>query len=109
MKINLKNDDGLIETAPVGFSWTTLFFGPLVPLFRGDFKWCLIMVLLCGCTVFFCNLVLAFVYNGIYIKGLLSKGFRAADDFSEVTLQKRGYIIVVQKNDQSKCEIFSSH
>lgn len=25
------------KKAYIGFSWTSLFFGPLVPLFRGDF------------------------------------------------------------------------
>ncbi|NCB20038.1 MAG: DUF2628 domain-containing protein, partial [Bacteroidia bacterium] len=36
MNVRLINNQGLEKDCPVGFSWTTLFFGFLVPLFRGD-------------------------------------------------------------------------
>ena len=43
MIIQLKSSSGLTETVKVGFSWTTLLFGWLVPLLRGDLKWAIIM------------------------------------------------------------------
>jgi hypothetical protein len=37
MKIQLKHkDSGLLKEPKIGFSWTTLFFGLFVPLFRGS-------------------------------------------------------------------------
>lgn len=65
-----------LRTVKVGFSWTTLFFGCLVPLVRGDIKWALIMLL---CSMLTCGislLVFPFFYNRIYIKELQSKGYR---------------------------------
>ena len=41
-----QSTSGLIKKGRVGFSWTTLIFGALVPLVRGDLKWFIIMLLL---------------------------------------------------------------
>lgn len=40
------NDQGQMRIAKVGFSWTTLWFGPLPALFRGDYYNFLLMIVL---------------------------------------------------------------
>lgn len=65
----------------VGFSWTTFFFGPFVPLFRKDFLWFIILLILI--FIPFANLVMAFIYNKIYTQKLVKKGFQPADKTSE--------------------------
>lgn len=56
MKVYLKNSVGVTKHVKLGFSWTMLFFGFFVPLFRGDFKWTLISLVLsfvtCGLAWF---------------------------------------------------------
>lgn len=76
----LKSPSGNIHQAPEGFSFTILFFGFFVPLFRGDFKWALIMLFLgsiihssTGNGSFLINLPLAFMYNELYYKSLIKK------------------------------------
>lgn len=68
---------GARKEAPVGLSWTVLFFGFLPPLFRGDLKWGLIMLafwlLTAGVLV---HLVFMFFYNKLYIKDLLAEGYQ---------------------------------
>ena len=43
MKIRLKNKEDRVKVCKAGFSFTTLFFGPFVPLYRADFLWTGIM------------------------------------------------------------------
>lgn len=80
------------ETRKVGFSWTVFFFGFFVPLFRGDWKWLLIMALAGICTFGFSGLVFCFIYNGINIKEMISKGFLPADEVSKQALVNKGYV-----------------
>ena len=40
------NDQGQIRIAKVGISWTTLWFGPLPALFRGDYYNFILMIVL---------------------------------------------------------------
>lgn len=68
---------GHIKEAPVGFSWTVLFFGFFPPLFRGDWKWGIIVFLLALITWGLSNLVFMFIYNKLYIKDLIGSGFKA--------------------------------
>ena len=110
---------GAIKEAPVGFSWTSLFFWFFVPLVRGDWKWAITMFLLAVVTggiaplffgffipsvpvpvwgeevslkwaifillpllptVIICGIAPTyfwFAYNKLYIKELISQGFKA--------------------------------
>ena len=74
--LQLKNTfTGKTRTAPVGFSWTTLFFTWLPALIRGDFKWALIQMVLLMCSLGLSGLIVPFYYNGIYARGLFNDGF----------------------------------
>lgn len=43
MKANLKSDKtGVIKQVKAGASWTALFFGAWVPIFRGDWKFAIL-------------------------------------------------------------------
>jgi len=68
---------GIVKKAPIGYSISTLFFGPLPALFRGDIKWAIIMALLDGTGIPW--LVFPVIYNKLYVKKLLEKGFKVID------------------------------
>ena len=81
MKITLKyGNTGAKKQAKVGFSWTSLFFGALVPLIRGDVRWALIHICLTVFTFGVFYFVFPFIYNKKYIHRLLEKGWVAATD-----------------------------
>ena len=78
-KITLKNEEnGRVKIAPLGFSWTSLFFGWLVPLLRGDMSWAAWLIF-GALTAFLSNIYQAFVYNKAYIKDLIKKGFKVSE------------------------------
>lgn len=68
---------GQMKAAPVGFSWTTFFFGFFPALFRGHWSGFLIILLISLITFGLSNLVFMFIYNKMYINHLLSEGYRA--------------------------------
>lgn len=92
-EINLKKGN-LAKKGLVGFSWTTLFFGFFVPIFRGDFTWAIIMVVLEAITCGASNIVMAFFYNNkIYTAKLLENDWEPADEYSKKILIEKGMII----------------
>ena len=90
--ITFKNDNtGEVKSAPVGFSYTALSWSFLPMVIRRDWKWAAIVAFLSCITgavvsnlapnepvfVFLNNLVFGFIYNKLYIKELISKGYNA--------------------------------
>lgn len=68
---------GRMREAPVGFSWTTLFFGPLPALFRADWLG-FIIILICALVTFgVSNLVFMFIYNRWHLRTLVNEGYLA--------------------------------
>lgn len=96
-KVMMKNErTGKFKKTCEGFSWTTLFFGPLVPLFRGDWKYFLVSVVILAFAASapiplelaqLIDLAVlvggAFTYNGLRNKDLLNKGFTFTDEVPE--------------------------
>jgi hypothetical protein len=70
---------GLIKTGCYGFSWTYLFFGFLVPLFRGEIGIAVLHVILCFFTLGLWWLIAAFIYNKQYMTRMLTSGWVLAD------------------------------
>ncbi|MDX6153587.1 DUF2628 domain-containing protein [Marinococcus sp. PL1-022] len=105
MKIGLRNEMGIMKETKIGFSWTTFFFGFFVPLFRGDMKWFLIMLIggavvgliTSGIGGWIIGVIFAFMYNKIYIKELIEKGYRPANENSMRVLQEN-HILVPTNN-----------
>ncbi len=74
---HLKNaHTGQLKNAPIGFSWTTLFFGFFPSLFRGDWKWFAIILIVALVTMGLSNFVFMFIYNKLSLKDLLMGGYR---------------------------------
>lgn len=92
MKICLKNDVGMVKECKVGFSWTTLFFGFLPALFRGDWKWMLIQIVAAMFTFGVSSLVFCFIYNKIYINNLLENGYSASTNTDKDILMSKGFL-----------------
>ena len=109
--VDLRRWDGSVITAPVGFSWTTLFFGGLVALFRKDWKMFFIWFAVHAVLYYFIysdptfdetdstllawavNLFFAFKFNKWYIRKLLSKGWQPISKSDVLTLRSKKIIV----------------
>ncbi|BFH18012.1 DUF2628 domain-containing protein [Paenibacillus melissococcoides] len=98
MHVQLVNAQGAAKNVKLGFSWTTFFFGFFPALFRGDLKWAAIMFI---CAVLFGlftlglgawipGIIFSFIYNKMYIRELMEKGYRPANAETEAALQAKG-------------------
>ncbi len=84
-------ESGLLKECTTGFSWTVFFFGLFVPLIRGDLKWAVILCVLSLIVgsftfligAFVVNIIFALVYNKIYIRGVLERGYIPSDETSK--------------------------
>ena len=93
MKVFIKNSVGMTKPVKVGFSWTMLFFGCFVPLFRGDVKWAILSFILALITFGLSWLVMPFIYNKLYIKEMFEKGWVPADDMSKNAIKQHGIVV----------------
>ncbi len=89
--ISLKKDN-IIKKGLVGFSWTTLLFGFFVPIFRGDVKWFIVMLIVALCSLALSNIIFAFIYNKLYTTRLLESGYEPTDEYSRGVLRSRNMI-----------------
>lgn len=78
--VMMKNDKtGLVKKGFVGFSWTYLFFGFWVPLFRGELSVAALHLLFTMFTLGLWQLIVSFLYNKQYTSRLIEQGYRFAD------------------------------
>lgn len=70
---------GQRRDAPVGFSWTTLFWGPIPMIYRGNWKWAAITIIAGLITVGFSNIIFAFFINKSHIEDLINDGYKAKE------------------------------
>lgn len=81
--VTLTHSSGIIRKAYLGFSWTSLLFGPFPALLRGDFiafftylfVWSATFLLSAGWAVPFFWLIWAFLYNRWHARRLIERGY----------------------------------
>jgi hypothetical protein len=79
-KVLIKHpQSGLIKDGYFGFSWSYLFFGWFVPLFRGELGTAALHLLFTMFTFGMWQLILPFLYNKQYMTRMLEKGYVLAD------------------------------
>ena len=87
--VMLKNkDSGVVRKGLYGFSWTSFFWGFFVPLFRGDLKHTVVWFLAWFFTFGVSNIIQAFIYNKMYTKALMDRGYQFFDSEARVALAK---------------------
>ncbi len=72
--------NGLMKQGFYGFSWTYLFFGWFVPLFRGELGVAALHLLFTVVTFGFWQLIVAFLYNKQFMTRVLEKGYELNDE-----------------------------
>lgn len=71
--------NGLTKNGYYGYSWTYLFFGWLVPLFRGELGVAALHMLFTAFTLGLWQIIVSFLYNKQYMTRMLEKGYVLKD------------------------------
>jgi hypothetical protein len=71
--------NGLTKNGYFGYSWTYLFFGWFVPLFRGELGVAALHLLFSAFTFGIWQIVMSFLYNKQYMTRMLEKGYVLKD------------------------------
>ena len=97
-----KTKTNQVKQVKAGFSWTVFFWGFFPPLFRGDWKWLLILLVLdiaglfsFGIVSFAANLVFSFLYNKFYLQDRINEGWIPCDEASKSIMLSRGIVFPV--------------
>ncbi len=69
---------GMMKTGLYGFSWTYLFFGWFVPLFRGELGVGALHLLFSLVTFGLWQFIFSFLYNNQYMTRMLTNGWELA-------------------------------
>ena len=79
----IQPETGLMKSGYYGFSWTFLFFGSFVPIFRGELFISLLHFVITVVTFGLWQVIIAFLYNKQYMTRMLEKGY-VLNDTEEV-------------------------
>ena len=71
----IQPETGLMKSGYYGFSWTFLFFGWFVPIFRGELFISLLHFIITIVTFGLWQVIIAFLYNKQYMTRMLEKGY----------------------------------
>jgi len=88
---------GVMKSGFYGFSWTFLFFGWFVPLFRGELMIALLHFTITVITIGLWQIIFAFLYNKQYTTRLLEKGY-VLNDSAEVNEEARRKLGIARVN-----------
>ncbi|ACT47297.1 hypothetical protein [Methylotenera mobilis] len=87
--------NGLTRNGYFGYSWTYLFFGWLVPLFRGELGVAALHMLFTLFTFGLWQLIVSFLYNKQYMTRMLEKGY-VLKDSEQVMAEARASLNIAQ-------------
>ena len=95
---------GLTTNGYYGYSWTYLFFGWFVPLFRGELGVAALHFVFTAFTFGLWQLVVSFLYNKQYMTRMLEKGY-VLQDSEEAMTKARMALGIVDMSKQSAGKI----
>lgn len=118
--VNIENPTtNQVKQCKLGWSWTVFFFGFFPMLFRQDWIYliCYAAWDVIGGAIayssdgafsviasadFIIRIVLAVMYNTLYVKGLLKKGWVPADETSKKLMMAKGIVLAEPVKDESE-------